>query len=239
MACRFDAASDRISYLGATPPPDTATAFGFTCWAYLSVDLNDFSTILRLHAASGGTTRLTVATGTSGETPCLFTPGNTGGVISPMALVVGQWRAIGVSTSGTTGTIYVASADLATVQSASGTVSGGATPTGFTFGGRSSSDATEWFNGRVAYPRLWSATLTQAEMLTEWASTTPVRSSGLWSAYALSGVGDLADVSGNARDLTAGSTAVTTEPGPPIDPVTALPFRSLSVSQAVNRAATY
>jgi hypothetical protein len=210
-AARFDAAGDRISYTGATAPPDTATGMAFTCWVYLSVDQNDFSTVLRLHAASGGTTRLTVATGTSGETPCLFTPGNTSGVISPMSLVVGTWRALGVSCTGTT-------ADLATVQTASGTVSGGATATGFTLGGRSSSDATEWFNGRLKYPRLWSATMTQSEMVSEWGSTTPVRTSNLWGSYVLSGPGDLSDTSGNARNLTAGSTAVTAEAGPPIDP---------------------
>jgi hypothetical protein len=117
-------------------------------------------------------------------------------------------------------------------------VSGGATAAGFTFGGRDTSDATEWFNGRIAYPRLWASTMTQSEMLAEWASTMPVRSSQ-WGAYALSGVGDLADVSGNGRNLTAGSTAVTTEAGPPIDAVAALPSRPLIVAQAVNRASTY
>lgn len=238
MAARFDAATDRISYTGGTAPPDTSTGIAFTCWAYLSVDQNDFSAIFRLWSAALGT-RVNLATSANGETPGLFSAGNTGGVNSPMSLVVNTWRAVGCSITGTTGDIFCADATLSTVQTASGTVSGGSVAGGFTFGGRDTSDATEWFNGRIAYPRLWSTTMTQAEMLTEWASTTPVRSSGLWGAYALSGVGDLADVSGNARHLTAGSTAVTTETGPPIDSPAALPFRSLTVSQAVHRAATY
>lgn len=217
-AARFDAANDRISYTGPATPPDTTTGMAFTCWAYLSVDLNDFSTIIRMHAASGGTTRMTLATGSSGETPCIFTPGNTSGVISPMPLVVGTWRAVGVSCTGTSGSIYVASADLSTVQTSSGTVSGGSAVTGFTLAGRAPADSSEWLNGRLKYPRLWSATMTQSEMLAEWGSTTPVRSTSLWGAWVLSGPGDLSDVSGNGRDLTAGSTPVTAEGGPPIDP---------------------
>lgn len=238
MAARFDAATDRISYTGGTAPPDTSTGLAFTCWAYLSVDRNDFSAIVRLWSAALGT-RVNLATGADGETPGLFSSGNTGGVNSPMVLAANTWRALGCSITGTTGSIFCADATLSTVQTASGTVSGGAAAAGFTFGGRDTADATEWFNGRIAYPRLWSSTMTQAEMLTEWASTTAVRSSGLWAAYALSGVGDLADVSGNARNLTAGSTAVTTEAGPPIDSVATLPSRPLFVSQAANRAATY
>jgi len=217
VASRSDVATDRISWTGGAAPPDTATGMALTCWAKLSVDRNDFSTFFRLHAASGGTTRLTFATGSSGETPGLFTPGNTSGVIAPSALVVDGWRPMGVSCTGTTGTIYIASADLGTVQSASGTVSGGATATAFTFFGRSSSDATEWFNGCLAYARLWGATMTQDEMIAEWASGTPVKATSLWGAWMVPGQSDLTDVSGNARHLTAGSTALSTEQGPPID----------------------
>jgi hypothetical protein len=216
-AARFDAANDRISYTGGATPPDT-TGMAFTCWVYLSVDQNDFSTIIRTHASSGGTTRVNLATGSSGETPCIFSPGNTSGVISPMALVVGTWRALGFSIASSVGTLICASADLVTVQSATGVVSGGSAPNSFTLGGRAPSDASEWFNGRLKYPRLWTSTMTQSEMLAEWASTTPVRSSGLWGSYVLSGPSDLNDTSGNARNLTAGSTAVTAEAGPPIDP---------------------
>lgn len=215
-AARFNAANDRISYLGAGAPPDTATGFSFTCWAYLSSDLNTNSTLLRLHAASGGSTRLTFATAGDGTTPALFSIGNGGGVVSPLAMVVGQWRALGFSCTGTSGTIRAAGVDggLLSVSSATGTVSGGSTATGFTLGGRSSSDATEIFDGRIAYPRLWSSTMTQAEMIAEWASTSAVRASGLWGAYELP---NLADLSGNGRNLTAGASSADAEPGPPID----------------------
>lgn len=209
-AGRFDAASDRVSYTGGTAPPDTATGVSFTCWANLSVDRDDFSTIWRLWSAALGT-RVNLATGSSGETPCLFSPGDS--VIGALPLIVNGWRALGAAISGATGTIRVAPADLSAVLSASGGVSGGATAAGFTLGGRDTSDSDEWFNGRIAYPRLWAGELDGAEMLTEWSSLAPVRSAGLWGAWELP---SLTDVSGNGRDLTAGSTALSTEDGPPI-----------------------
>lgn len=211
-AGRFDLASDRVSYVGGTAPPDTATGISFTCWAFLSVDRDDFSALWRLWSAALGT-RVNLATASSGETPGLFSPGNTGGVIAPIPLVVGTWRALGCAVNATTGIIRIAPADLSGVLSTSGGVSGGATAAGFTLGGRDTSDPDEWFNGRIAYPRVWAGELDGAEMLTEWSSLAPVRGAGLWGAWELP---SLTDVSGNGRDLTAGSTALSTEDGPPI-----------------------
>jgi hypothetical protein len=216
-AARFDVASDRISYTGGTATPDTLTGISFSCWAYLSVDRNDFSTIFRLYSAALGT-RLNLATGSNGTTPALYSPGNTSGVVSPSSFAGSDWLPLACSVTSTTGSIFASNATLTASTSASGTVSGGATAAKFTLGGRDTDDATEWFNGRIKYPRMWSTTMTLAEAETEWASTTPVRTSNLWGAWVVSGPSDLSDISGNGRNLTAGSTAVTAEAGPPIDP---------------------
>lgn len=215
-AARFDAANDRISYTGGTAAPDTSTGMSFSCWAYLSVDRDDFSTIFRLYSSVFGT-RVTMATGSGGVVPALYSPGNTGGVISSGSFTVGNWLPIACSITGTTGTIYTSDAALSSTTSDSGTVSGGATAQGFTLGGRDPGDASEWFNGRIKWPRLWATTMTLSEAQAEWASATPVKASP-WGAYVLSGPGDLSDVSGNGRNLTAGSSAVTAEAGTPIDP---------------------
>lgn len=215
MAVRFDAATDRVSYT-ASNPPDPATAFTVTMWVYLSVDRNDFSTLGRWHASSGGSTRLTLATGSSGETPCIFSPGNTSGVVAAETLTVGQWSRVAVTASGTSGTIYLADTNTGPTTSSTGTVSGGSAPDGLTLGGRAPSDSSEWFNGRLAYVRLWSAVLSQAEIEAEWASTTPVRTANLWAHWPLATHTDLTDHSGNGRNLVAGSTATTTEDGPPL-----------------------
>lgn len=133
---------------------------------------------------------------------------------------MGQWSRIAATVSGTTATLYVADTDQGQVTSASGTISTGL-PTGLTIAGRSAGDSTEWFSGRLAHMRIWSAVLTGAEIVDEWASLDPVRTDDLWAAWPLEDAADLTDHSGAGRDLAAGTTAVTTEDGPPITEVLA------------------
>lgn len=212
MAVRFDAATDRIS-LAATIP-DPSAGFTLLGWAYVSVDRDDFSTMARVHASSGASTTVTFATGSEGlGGPGYFTGG--GSVTNATGFTVGAWRKVAISCTGTTGRCYVAT-DGGSTEADSGTVGGAASPTGITLGGRSPVDGAEWFNGRLAYWRLYSAELTQAEIETEWASATPVRTSNLWADWPLEVHTDLTDHSGNGRNLSAGSTATTTEDGPPV-----------------------
>jgi hypothetical protein len=216
MAMLFDAATDRISYTGGSTPPDTSTGFSLFMWLRLDTDQSGSDTFFRLHAASGGTTRATCATPSTGTGPSIFTSGNTGGVICPASLTVGTWGWTGIACTGTTGTIYGRSTGGGSTQSASGTVSGGATATAFTLAGRSSADGSEWWLGALAYARLWSAVLTQSEFEAEAGATAAVRATNLWGDYPLASGGDLNDISGNARHLTAGSTATSTTTGPTI-----------------------
>lgn len=212
MAVRFDAASDRVSI--AATLPDPATAITITGWAYVSVDTGTNATMCRVHAASGASTTITFAT--DGAAPAgagYFTGG--GSIVSSTQSPVGAWRKVAVTCTGTSGNVYVATVGGGTDNDA-GTVGGAASPTGLTLGGRSSGDSSEWFNGRLAYWRVWSAVLSQAEIEAEWASTTPVRTSNLWADWPLTVHTDLTDHSGNGRNLSAGSTATTTEDGPPI-----------------------
>lgn len=215
MSQRADAASDRVSYT-ASPPPAPATAFTATFWARLRVDRDDFSTMMRLHSSSGGATAVTIATGSSGITPIVVSPGNTSGIIGGDALAVDTWRMIAVTIGGTgatDGKIYTRAIGGSTTVT-TGQVSGGATPDGITLFGRSIGDATEWFNGALAYVRIWSAVLSQAEIEAEWASATLVRTSGVWADWPM--LTNINDISGNGRNLTAGTTALTTEDDPPL-----------------------
>lgn len=210
MAVRFDAATDRIAYTGGGVP-DPASGFTLCGWAYVSVDRNDFQTLARLY--DGGTTA-TLATSVDGlGGPNYFTGG--GSVSAATGFVVGEWRKVGFTATGTTGTVYVATPDGAT-EVDSGTVSGAAAPTSIALGGRSVAEAIEWWNGRLAYVRVWSAVLSQAEIETEWLSPTPVRTTSLWADWPLETHTDLTDHSGNGRHMVAGSTSTTTEDGPPI-----------------------
>lgn len=215
-AVRFDAAGDRCTWTGTAPTPSSGLTI--TCWVYISVNRSDFSTVLRLHSSSGATTNLNIAMDSGGLLPCVFTAG--GSSTGPQSLSVGAWARLAVTVTGSTSTIYVALGAAGATQSQAGTVGGNAavSPTsGYTVAGRSAVDPDEWFNGRLAHIRVWSAVLTQGEAEAEWASATPVRTSDLFADYPLPDAGDLTDHSGNGRNLSAGSTSVTTEDGPPID----------------------
>lgn len=223
MAIRFNAATDRISHT-ASNPPDPASGFTITAWAYLSVDQDDFSALARLSANDGASTSANMSTHSSGTTMGYLSSG--GLLVSGYALSVGFWSRVAISATGTSGKVYAAPA-VGAVDLVSGTVGGAATPTMLTVGGRSVNDGSEWFNGRIAYLRIWSIELSQAEIEFEWASATVVKTANLWADYPLTIAGDLNDASGNGRHLVAGSTSVTTEDGPPLstfNTATFMPF---------------
>ena len=211
MSTRFDAASDRISFAGSMFA--VGSGFTITAWAWVSVDTDANATFARLHASSGGSTIATWATGSDGLSgPNYFTGG--GSVSNSTNMAVGAWRKIAISCSGTTGKSYVNTVG-GTTEVDSGTVGVG-TPDGITLGGRAPADSSEPFNGRLAHVRIWTAELSQSEIEAEWASSTPVRTSGLWASWPLTDSTDLTDHSGNGRNLTAGTTAVSTEADPPL-----------------------
>ncbi|MGW4670080.1 LamG-like jellyroll fold domain-containing protein [Streptomyces sp. NPDC004324] len=211
MSTRFDAASDRISFAGTMFA--VGSGFTITAWAYVSVDTDANASFARLHASSGGSTITTWATGSDGLSgPNYFTGG--GSVSNATNMAVGAWRKIAISCSGTTGRSYVATIGGST-EADSGTVGVG-TPDGITLGGRAPADSSEWFNGRLAYVRVWTAELSQVQIESEWASATPVRTANLWADWPLTNSADLTDHSGAGRNLTAGTTAVSTEADPPL-----------------------
>jgi len=211
MSTRFDAAGDRISFSGTMFA--VGSGFTITAWAYVSVDTDTFATIGRLHASSGSSTIATWAAGSDGLSgPSYFT--GSGTVSNSTNMAVGAWRKIAISCSGTTGRSYVNTVG-GTTEVDSGTVGVG-TPDGITLGGRAPADASEPFNGRLAYVRVWTAELNQTEIEAEWASAAPVRTSNLWADWPLTDSTDLTDHSGNGRNLSAGTTAVSTEADPPL-----------------------
>lgn len=212
MAVRFDAAGDRATYSGANPPAPSS-GLTITAWVSISADQNDEATWIRLWATTN-TTVVTWATNSDGTGgPNYFTASGT--VSLTTGFVVGEWRKVAITCSGTTGHVYAALPGGATSH-ASGTVGVG-TPNGITIGGRNSSDANEWFNGKVAYVRVWSAELTQTEIEAEWASTTPVRATNLWADWPLTNATELTDTVAG-RTLVPLTGPVVTEEGPPIAP---------------------
>lgn len=213
MSVRFDSATDRISYAGS--PPDPAAGITMAGWVYVvAANGEGNQTFARVHAASGGSTSITFATdGNPPAGPGYFTGG--GSIVSGTQCPVGEWRYVAVTCTGTDGTLYAAEPEGA-FDVDTGTVAGAASPTGITIGGRSPVDGSEWGNIRAAYWRLWSDVLDDTELAAEKASAAPVRIADLWADWPLEVHTDLTDHSGNGRHLVAGSTATTTEDGPPL-----------------------
>jgi hypothetical protein len=208
MAIRFDAAADRLSYSAVAPP----ATFTITAWAYLSVDQDAISTICRLWDGASGNVALcrTTADGTSG--PTYFSPAGT--ITNATNFVVDEWRKVAITRTGSTGETLVATPAGATEVDA-GTADTG-TIAGVTLAGRHPGAAGEWWNGRLAYVRIWSAVLTQSEIEAEWASATPVRTADLFANWPLATSTDLTDTVASRVLTTVSGVALTTEDDPPI-----------------------
>jgi hypothetical protein len=210
-AVRFDASTDGLSY-AATGPDPAATGYTVTFWAYMSVQQTADSAMFRYGGNNtSGTSTANIEASSGGVVPKVFTTGGT--YASNLTMSVRAWYRIAYTiTTGGTGTFYTAAA-TGSVDVASGAAA--TTQRDLHTVGLSGDGSGEFWNGRIARVRVWSAALTQAQVVAEWASTTPVVTSGLWADWPLASASDLTDHSGNGRHLTAGSTAVTTEAGPP------------------------
>ncbi|MDR7559462.1 MAG: hypothetical protein QN141_13350, partial [Armatimonadota bacterium] len=91
----------------------------------------------------------------------------------------------------------------------------GYTPVGWRLA--DSSFTGEWFNGRMACVKAWTAALTVAELEAERWYAMPVRRADLWYCNPMEGPASAftQDYSGNGNTLTASGT-LTLEDGPPV-----------------------
>jgi len=101
---------------------------------------------------------------------------------------------------------------------------------GLAIGSTGAGSPGEWFDGRVAYIKIWTAALTAAEIQAEMLSAFPKRTADLYGYWPLyeSGASSVKDYSGNGRDFTVSyyGTLPTTLPGPNVGwgaPVLELP----------------
>lgn len=231
MSVRFDANTDRVSYVGGAGDPPSAT-FTVTLWAYLTaIDPGAAISVYRRYTSGGSGRGQIGSEDTADPTVMWWSPGRSFG----HDLTVGQWSRLAIVVSGGVATSYAATAAGATVTASgsSGTVTAANL---ITLSGVSAGDGSEWLNGRLAYVRTWSAALSQAEVEAEWASASPVRTADLWADWPLTVHTDLTDHSGNSRHLTAGTTATTTEDGPPV--IVPVPEAAVSLPLALDLAAT-
>lgn len=232
MTARFSEADDRLS-LAAAPTP--SAGFTFAAWVRLTADANANGTLLRLYDT---VTTLVLGVGADGTTLGCVSVGNTGGV-NVSSMTVDTWYRVALTVSGTTGTVYLAEGQTGSISSQTGTVSGGsAVPTALAVGGRSPADSSEPWPGDIAYARIWDRVLSPAALEDQWKLAAPT-DTPVWADWPFTA--DLGDDSGNARDLTAGATAVEFLSGdePPLGGNTSPSITTLTVSAAgANATAT-
>jgi trimeric autotransporter adhesin len=130
---------------------------------------------------------------------------NSGGpVIGGPLVTLGEWYFVSVVRSGSTWTMYWRHEDdVALTNAGSGAVVG-TVGTNLSLGKESVVDAATSFNGKMAYWRIHTSVLAEADVLAESESDAAVVAA--WGDWPMNVNGS--DVSGNARDVTASGTIV-------------------------------
>jgi len=221
VAARSDAATDRVT-LSSAPSMAAITVCG---WARIeAASASSFNPIIRFYTNSGDASSWIVGfKGANGRTPSVYSPGNTSG-ISAAEQALSTYVFIAATLSGTSAQLLYGNTP-GSLTKVTGTVAASGTPDRLTFFGRSAADGSEWLNGTLAYWRIWTAVLSDAEIAAESQSTTPVRSTNAWANWAFAAAALTDTVA--SRNLTAGTTALSSAADP-----------SLSTTIAGNGTAT-
>src|ERR1051326_5232960 len=202
MAVRWSASGQYHSSSAGLP----GSAYTVTCWASLSADRNTKSTVWMIE----GSNLVWMTTGTDGTTMRMEDAG--GSTVGSLAMTVGDWYRIGVVWNGSSCTTYFGAATGA-LTSASGTLTGLSSPTGWKIGTGFTYNSN-WFNGRLAAFKAWGTNLPAAQVTREFDYHTPLRPANLLRFHPFVST-ETTDHSGLGRTLSGGSGS-TTEPGPPI-----------------------
>lgn len=199
MAVRFSASGQHYTSLTSLP-----SAFTITMWVNQIADINR---ICILSAGSVSGDAISIISGASGLT--LSLKGSTA-TIGSFVTSYNTWYKLAVTFDNGSAVFYHAGATSA-LTSDSGSI-GTATGTGVYIG--SSNETLDWFSGRIAAFKQWSAALSATEVDRELQFYVPQRTADISRFYPFV-VAQTRDYSGLARTLSGGS-GTSTEPGPPI-----------------------
>lgn len=209
MAFRADATADSAYRTASTP------AFGsFTeiLWANRKVDKGAGEYLFIFGSASLAGYWALAVDGLTTDKVAIETTlgGGLGATSSGSAWSVGTWKRLAIVFDDTadTLTLFEDGSQTAQVTGATGTFTTAelyhAVPS-----------AGSEFDGLITASKLYTTTLTLAQIENEWRQFLPASTTNLWGWWPLLSHTDLSDYSGNGRPLTANGT-LTTEDGPPI-----------------------
>lgn len=218
MAVRFDAGTDRLTSNGTLV---SGSAFSVLCWAYLATDRNALSCIwgARVSQASGNYKLL--QTTADGTTVGLWTTGSySAAPFGGTAVTVGGWWRFGVAINGAAMMFLRGAAGSSPTVSSVTDAGTGPTLSAMQLNvGASQLNTTDFWDGRVANLKVYSAALTSDEMEQELSRYVPFRTNNLERWHPWTRTVPLPDnnYAGTVGGFTVGSTPVTqTEDGPPI-----------------------
>ena len=206
MGIRFDADADQLSL--STGLPADLGALSVSVWFKPVVLISQFTQVPMAFDPSSPTEDLYWQTQTGSSDLGLWT-GAT--FVNSATLVAGTWFWLGLTKNTTTLNSFWASG-VGAVSTATITQTITWTPTLFRVGHTRYSG--EYTNGVIANLKIWTATLSQAELEAERWRALPVRATNLWAAWPFRSAGDYTDLNG-AHTLTSAGTIVT-EDGPPV-----------------------
>jgi len=191
------------AFLRHAAGPATAN-FSFLAWVRLP-SVSNWQTVLCLDTGAGNSNTIAFqfdAGRINFFDGNLFS--NTAQINSP-TIAANVWTCVGFTLNGAAVKTYIRAHTSATWTTNTGTRSNTHAPTRTTFG--ESVYGSEYLAGDLIAPIMASGvTWTDAEMLAQSFYAAPLRHANIWAYYRLAAPGDYADLSGNARTLTATGT---------------------------------
>lgn len=158
-----------------------------TCWAYISVDRNNYSTIFAVEDGAGHSVKYNeLITDTDGTTLSVYDD-VTGDIANVVSMATGTWYAIAFKITNGAWKSYHGTEGFTALTTQTGALTNIAF-NDLTGIGSTTFTATETWNGRFAMYRVWNADLTDAEIAAELRSSERIVSAGLLSSVFPQGV---------------------------------------------------
>jgi hypothetical protein len=214
VAVRFTA--DGQDYT-RTLSPTVGAAFTVLTWVKIVSDRDYYTTAWCLDSNSQSTA---VALQTSLDGVTMRMVSGDGDSRDVTTMTVGAWycfATVRTATGGAAGTVYTRyGTDPAAMSQYTFTGFFGQWSDQATFGTLRIAESIwggEWLNGSIAFTKLYTRALSNAEITSELSYYNPVSTTGLYGAWSFWGGPSTADLSGNSRTLSGG-TGTSTDTGP-------------------------
>ena len=221
MAVRFDAAGENYSASGGLP----GSTYTFTAWVLLAAtSLTDNNVVYWFTNGSDVFTGIEVRS-TLNDLQGYDSATYSFNGLGPLAVSANTWYRCALVVNGANATFYRAAAGSALGSASASDFTTPTTPNEFFLG---DDRYDEYWNGRLAAVKVWTAALTQAEVEHELAQYVPARTANLIRFHPFVKA-ETTDYSGSGNTLSGGS-GTSTEDGPPI------PWRIISPTVIVPAA---